>query len=110
MSPLDPFRSWLDWILLAASLVIPFFPILSPPSYFKTFIDELSIICGKKWSRIFLISADKDLINHFHKNYASISNMELFIITKEKDSHLKQNPSLKLIDNKDFSFILFKLK
>ena len=75
-------------------------------SILQTFILQLSSLNRYKWSQIFIISTDSDIVNHFLKGYP---NSKLTIISSQKNSYLKDFANLHLYKNKNFEFEIFYL-
>ena len=76
-------------------------------SALQTFILQLSSLNRYKWSQIFIISTDSDMVNHFIKGYP---NSKITIISSQKNSYLEEFPNLYSIEVEEDEFEVYYSK
>lgn len=76
-------------------------------SALQTFILQLSSLNRYKWSQIFIISTDSDIVNHFLKGYPS---SKITIISSQKNSYLKEFPNLYSYEDNENDFQIYYSK
>jgi len=76
-------------------------------SALQSFILQLSSLNKYKWSQIFVISTDSDMLNHFLKGYPS---SKITIISSQKNSYLKEFPNFYSYKNDEYEFEIYYSK
>ncbi len=72
-----------------------------------SFLDQLCTLYSKNWGRVYVITADSNLVNGFFRKFSFIVENQLVFITDKEELHLNNHPLLYKKKQSDYDFYLY---
>ncbi|MFX1575288.1 MAG: hypothetical protein ACFFB0_21340 [Promethearchaeota archaeon] len=73
----------------------------------ENFVNHLNNLYSKEWNTIYLITADKSLINFFLTTYEPFPQTEIYVISAPNENLLNHKSGLKKYENHEFDINIY---